>query len=313
MEKQEGHKPVLLEECLQNLNLFPGQWIVDGTLGGGGHSEEILKKILPSGKLIGVDKDEEAIKRCQKRFQGAGNDILYLHGDFKELPQLLAQAGIKTVGGILIDLGVSSFQLEDAARGFSYGQTAVLDMRMDKTSPLTAGDVVNGYSRTELTRIFRDYGEEKWASRIAEFIERARANKRIETTDELTEIIKNAIPASARRQGPHPSKRTFQAIRIEVNGELAGLGHAVGEFTDLLTPGGRLCVITFHSLEDRIIKQTMRKLENPCECPPKAPICTCGKKPAAKVITRKPIVPGVEELEENPRARSAKLRVLEKL
>ncbi|MEI6101056.1 MAG: 16S rRNA (cytosine(1402)-N(4))-methyltransferase RsmH [Eubacteriales bacterium] len=313
MEKQEGHKPVLLEECLQNLNLFPGQWIVDGTLGGGGHSEEILKKILPGGKLIGVDKDEEAIERCKTRFQGAGEDILYLHGDFKELPQLLAQAGIETVNGILIDLGVSSFQLEDAARGFSYGQTAVLDMRMDKTSPLTACDVVNEYSRMELTRIFRDYGEEKWASRIAEFIERARANKKIETTDELTQIIKNAIPASARRQGPHPSKRTFQAIRIEVNGELAGLGHAVDEFTDLLAPGGRLCVITFHSLEDRIIKQTMRKLENPCECPPKAPICTCGKKPVAKVITRKPIVPGAEELEGNPRARSAKLRVLEKL
>lgn len=313
MEKQEGHKPVLLNECLLGLNLHPGQTIVDGTLGGGGHSAEILKRILPGGKLIGVDKDEEAIERCKKRFKAAGADILYLHGDFKELPQLLAQAGIKTVDGILIDLGVSSFQLEDAARGFSYSQPAVLDMRMDKTSPLTAGDVVNGYAKDELTRIIRDYGEEKWASRIAEFIERARAKKRIDTSDELNEIIRNAIPASARRQGPHPSKRTFQAIRIEVNGELAGLGQAVGDFTDLLAHGGRLCVIAFHSLEDRIVKQAMRKLENPCECPPTSPICTCGKKPVARVITRKPIAPAGEELEENPRARSAKLRVLEKL
>ena len=313
MEKQEGHKPVLLQECLVNLNLHPGQTIVDGTMGGGGHSAEILKRILPGGKLIGVDKDEEAIERCKKRFQGAGNDVLYLHGDFKELPQLLAQTGLETVDGILIDLGVSSFQLEDASRGFSYGQPAVLDMRMDKASPLTAAEVVNGYAKEDLTRIIRDYGEEKWASRIAEFIERARAKKKIETSEELNEIIRNAIPASARRQGPHPSKRTFQAIRIEVNGELAGLDKAIGDHTELLTCGGRLCVITFHSLEDRIVKQAMRKLENPCECPPTSPICICGKKPVARVITRKPIGPSGEELEENPRARSAKLRVLEKL
>jgi 16S rRNA (cytosine1402-N4)-methyltransferase len=313
MDKQEGHKPVLLNECIQNLNLTPGMTIVDGTMGGGGHSAEILKKILPGGKLIGVDKDEEAIERCKKRFEAADHNILYLHGDFKELPQLLAQAGVKTVDGILIDLGVSSFQLEDAERGFSYNQPAVLDMRMDKTSPLTAYDVVNGYSKSDLTHVIRDYGEEKWASRIAEFIERARANKKIETTDDLTEIIKNAIPASARRQGPHPSKRTFQAIRIEVNGELAGLDRAIGDHANLLSHGGRLCVITFHSLEDRIVKQAMRKLENPCECPPTSPICTCGKTPTAKVITRKPISPTGDELEENPRARSAKLRVLEKL
>lgn len=313
MEKQDGHIPVLLEECLENLKLSAGLTVVDGTIGGGGHAAEIIKKILPGGKLIGVDKDEEALARCKKKFAGFDQDILYLHCDFKELPRQLAENDIQKVDGILIDLGVSSFQLEDAQRGFSYNLDAALDMRMDKTSSLTAADVVNGYSREEITRVIRDFGEEKWAFRIAEFIVRARAQKRIETTEELTQIIKNAIPASARRQGPHPSKRTFQAIRIEVNGELTGLEQAVYDLSGLLSSGGRLCMITFHSLEDRIVKRAMRKLQNPCECPPSAPVCTCGKEKTALVITRKPITPGDAELEKNARARSAKLRVIEKL
>lgn len=312
MEKQEAHIPVMLGECMQNLGLSAGKTVVDATLGGGGHAGEILKRILPGGKLIGVDKDEEAIQRCKKKFEDDQN-ILYLHCDFKELPGMLAENGIQKVDGILIDLGVSSFQLEDAQRGFSYNQEARLDMRMDKSAHLTAYDVVNGYAKGDLAKVIRDYGEEKWAFRIAEFIERRRKEKEIETTAELTEIIKNAIPAAARRDGPHPSKRTFQAIRIEVNGELAGLEKAVYDFAELLKPEGRLCVITFHSLEDRIVKQAMKKLFNPCECPPKAPICTCGKVRTVRIITTKPIVPGENEILENARARSAKLRVIEKL
>jgi 16S rRNA (cytosine1402-N4)-methyltransferase len=313
MEKQEAHIPVLMGECIQNLGLSAGKTIVDATLGGGGHAGEILKRILPGGKLIGVDKDEEAIERCQKRFSGNDKDILYLHGDFKELPGMLAENGVQKVDGILIDLGVSSFQLEDAERGFSYNQDARLDMRMDKRSRLSAYEVVNGYGKAELAKVIRDYGEEKWASRIADFIDRRRNEKKIETTAELTEVIKNAIPAAARRSGPHPAKRTFQAIRIEVNGELAGLEKAIYDFAELLNPGGRLCVIAFHSLEDRIVKQAMKKLYNPCECPPDAPVCLCGKVRSIRIITTKPIVPGEEEILENARARSAKLRVIEKL
>lgn len=313
MEKQEAHIPVMMGECIQNLGLSAGKSVVDATLGGGGHAGEILKRILPGGKLIGVDKDEEAIQRCKKKFEGNDQNILYLHCDFKDLPGMLAENGIQKVDGILIDLGVSSFQLEDAERGFSYNQEARLDMRMDQSAQLTAYDVVNGYSKNDLIKVIRNYGEEKWASRIADFIERRRNEKMIETTAELTEIIKNAIPAAARRNGPHPSKRTFQAIRIEVNGELAGLERAVYEFSELLKPTGRLCVITFHSLEDRIVKQAMKKLFNPCECPPSAPVCTCGKKRTVEIITRKPIMPSEDEIANNARARSAKLRVIEKL
>jgi 16S rRNA (cytosine1402-N4)-methyltransferase len=313
MEIQGAHVPVLLRESIENLKLAPGKTVVDGTLGGGGHAEEILKRILPGGRLIGLDRDEAAITRCEKRLAAFKKDILYAHSDFKQLPRVLAENGIKEVDGILIDLGVSSYQLEEEERGFSYNQDAKLDMRMDQTASLTAYDVVNGYTRNELRRVIREYGEEKWAARIAQFIEEQRAEKSIETTAQLAEVIKKAIPAAARRNGPHPAKRTFQAIRIEVNGELSGLAEAVTDFAGLLKSGGRLCVITFHSLEDRIVKHAMKKLYNPCECPPDAPICVCGKERTVEIISRKPILPGEDEIAENPRARSAKLRVIEKL
>ncbi len=313
METQGGHLPVLLGECIENLKLAPGQTVVDCTMGGGGHSAEILKKILPGGLLVGLDKDEAAITRCKKRFEGFRENVLFAHSDFKNLPQVLLQSGVEKADGILADLGVSSYQLEEAERGFSYNQDAKLDMRMDLTAPLTAFDVVNGYTEGEIRKVIREYGEEKWAARIAQFIVRSRTGKKIDTTAELAEIIKSAIPAAARRKGPHPAKRTFQAIRIEVNEELSGLGQAVEDFAGLLKSGGRLCIITFHSLEDRIVKLAMRKLYDPCECPPDAPVCMCGKVGTVKIITRKPIGPSEKEVMENPRARSAKLRVIEKL
>lgn len=313
METQGAHLPVLLDECIENLKPAPGMTMVDATLGGGGHAEEILKRILPGGLLVGVDKDPMALERCRERFAGFEKNILLLHSDFKDLPRVLAEKGAGEADGILADLGVSSFQLEEAERGFSYNQDARLDMRMDLTADLTAYDVVNGYAEEDIKRIIRDYGEEKWAARIAQFIARRRAQKSIETTAELAGIIKNAIPAAARRSGPHPAKRTFMAVRIEVNGELAGLAEAVEDFSKLLKSGGRLCVITFHSLEDRIVKLAMRKLQDPCECPPDSPVCVCGKKGTVRIVTRKPVVPSEKETEENPRARSAKLRVCEKL
>jgi 16S rRNA (cytosine1402-N4)-methyltransferase len=313
METQGGHLPVLLGECIEKLKLEPGQTVVDCTMGGGGHSAEILKKILPGGLLVGLDKDEAAITRCKKRFEGFRENVLFVHSDFKNLPQVLLQSGVEKADGILADLGVSSYQLEEAERGFSYNQDAKLDMRMDLTAPLTAFDVVNGYTEGEIRKVIREYGEEKWAARIAQFIVRSRTAKKIDTTAELAEIIKSAIPAAARRKGPHPAKRTFQAIRIEVNEELSGLGQAVEDFAGLLKSGGRLCIITFHSLEDRIVKLAMRKLYDPCECPPDAPVCMCGKVGTVKIITRKPIGPSEKEVMENPRARSAKLRVIEKL
>ena len=313
METQGMHLPVLLEECIENLNPAPGKTIVDGTLGGGGHSAEILKRILPGGRLVGVDKDEAALERCQRRLADFKDNILFAHSDFKYLPQVLADLGIGQVDGILVDLGVSSYQLEEAERGFSYNQDSRLDMRMDLSAPLSAYEVVNEYSQEEIKRVIREYGEERWAARIAQFIAKRREEKKIETTGELTEVIKAAIPAAARRKGPHPAKRTFQAIRIEVNGELSGLSSAVADFAGLLKSKGRLCVITFHSLEDRIVKLAMRKLKDPCECPADSPVCICGKVGTVKLITRKPIVPGEKETEDNPRARSAKLRVIEKI
>ncbi len=287
--------------------------MVDGTLGGGGHAAELLKKILPGGLLVGLDKDVAALQRCKKKFKDFENNILFAHSDFKELPRVLEEKGIGQVDGILVDLGVSSFQLEEAERGFSYNQDARLDMRMDMTSPLTAWDVVNGYAEEDIKRVIREYGEEKWAARIAQFIAKRRSGQSIDTTAQLAEVIKDAIPAAARRNGPHPAKRTFQAVRIEVNGELAGLGQAVEDFAGLLSSGGRLCVITFHSLEDRIVKQTMKRLQDPCECPRSSPVCVCGKVGTVRIITRKPVAPSEKETEENPRARSAKLRVIEKL
>ena len=313
MNYQHEHKSVLLDESIENMCLKPGSAVIDATLGGGGHAREILKRILPGGHLFGFDKDADAIARCKDALSEFEQNVTFIHDDFKNAQAVLGELGIKQVNAVIADLGVSSFQLEDAERGFSYNADAKLDMRMDQNAFPSAYEVVNSYTTGALTRILRDYGEEKWAARIAQFIVEARTQKYIETTGELTEIIKRAIPAGARREGPHPAKRTFQALRIEVNGELKDLDRAVEQFAELLAPGGRLCVITFHSLEDRIVKQAMKKLYHPCECPPEAPICTCGKVRTVELITRKPIVASQEELEDNPRARSAKLRVLEKI
>lgn len=304
------HKSVLLKETIEHLNINPEGIYVDGTLGGGGHSEEILKR-LTTGKLIAIDRDEEAILAAKERLKDYKN-VIYIKDNFKNIKEILRNLGIEKVDGILLDLGVSSYQLEEVERGFSYMKDAPLDMRMDKTSPFSAYDVVNRYSEKELERVIREYGEEKWASRIAKFIVEERKKGDIKTTSQLVEIIKKAIPASARRMGPHPAKRTFQAIRIEVNEELKDLDRALEDMVEVLRGKGRIAVITFHSLEDRIVKNTFKKLENPCTCPPGMP-CTCGKQPVIKIITKKPILPSKEEVEENPRSRSAKLRVAEKL
>ena len=304
------HKSVLLKETIEHLNINPEGIYVDGTLGGGGHSEEILKR-LTTGKLIAIDRDEEAILAAKERLKDYKN-VIYIKDNFKNIKEILRNLGIEKVDGILLDLGVSSYQLEEVERGFSYMKDAPLDMRMDKTSPFSAYDVVNRYSEKELERVIREYGEEKWASRIAKFIVEERKKGDIKTTSQLVEIIKKAIPASARRMGPHPAKRTFQAIRIEVNEELKDLDKALEDMVEVLRGKGRIAVITFHSLEDRIVKNTFKKLENPCTCPPGLP-CTCGKQPVIKIITKKPILPSKEEVEENPRSRSAKLRVAEKL
>ncbi len=312
MTTQGGHIPVLYEETLDALNLKNGQTVVDGTMGGGGHSQGILERILPGGRLIGIDKDTAAIERCKKRLESFEDNILFVHDDFKHIEEILKENGIGKIDGAVLDLGVSSYQLDEGERGFSYQQEAPLDMRMNRHSALCAKTVVNEYSQNELTRILREYGEEKWAARIAKFIVDARSQKEIETTEELTQLIKNAIPAAARREGPHPAKRSFQAIRIEVNSELSDLGKALESYVQALKSGARLAVITFHSLEDRIVKQTFKKLFDPCECPKDFPICVCGKTSQVKLVTRKPIIPGEQELEDNPRARSAKLRVVEK-
>ncbi|MEG0381813.1 MAG: 16S rRNA (cytosine(1402)-N(4))-methyltransferase RsmH [Christensenella sp.] len=307
-----GHVPVLYEKTLELINLENGKLIVDGTLGGAGHAQGILERISPDGKLIGIDKDAAAIERCTKRLEQYKEQITLVHSDFKQIKQVLETLGIKEIDGAVLDLGVSSFQLDEGERGFSYNADAALDMRMDRDSAFSAYDVVNEYSQDDLCRVIRDYGEEKWAARIAQFIVQERKISSIGTTNQLTEVIKKAIPAGARRNGPHPSKRTFQAIRIEVNGELSGLSEAIEDYVSVLASGGRLAIITFHSLEDRIVKQTFRKLFDPCECPKDFPVCVCGKTSQVKLITRKPLLPTEAELETNPRARSAKLRVAEK-
>lgn len=306
------HVSVLYNECMDALNIRPDGIYVDGTLGGGGHSSGICERLSEEGRLIGVDRDTAAIEAASKRLEPYNCKKEYLHTNYSDVDAIREAAG-QGVSGILLDLGVSSFQLDNADRGFSYMHDAPMDMRMNEDDTFTAYEVVNGYSADELTRIFRDYGEEKWASRIAAFIEKTRADKPIETTGELVEIIKAAIPASARRNGPHPAKRTFQAIRIEVNAELEHLRRAVSELPDLLEVGGRLAIITFHSLEDRIVKNEFDKRLNPCTCPKEFPVCVCGKTTDIKKVSRKPIVPSEEELEVNPRARSAKLRVIEKI
>ncbi len=304
------HISVLLRECMEGLDIKPDGIYVDGTMGGGGHSLEIAKR-LTTGRLIGIDQDLNAHMAAKERLKEHLDKVTFVHDNFGNIGQILDQLGIDKIDGMLLDIGVSSHQLDEAERGFSYQQDAPLDMRMDATKPFSAYDVVNTYSEDELNRIIFTYGEERWAKRIAQFIVAARADKPITRTGELVEIIKKAVPKGARKDGPHPAKRTFQAIRIEVNGELDVLQRAIDDAAVRLKPGGRLCIITFHSLEDRIVKEAFRKQENPCICPPEFPVCVCGRKPVGKVITRKPIVPSAEELQYNHRARSAKLRILE--
>ncbi len=304
------HISVLLNECIDNLNITPDGIYVDGTMGGGGHSLEIAKR-LTTGRLICIDQDPNAHEAAGKRLAEYKDRITFVRDNFGNIANILDSLGIEKIDGMLLDIGVSSHQLDEAERGFSYQQDAPLDMRMNPDRPFSAYDVVNGYDEDELDRVIFTYGEERWARRIAQFIVKERENKPIETTGELVDIIKKAVPKGARKDGPHPAKRTFQAIRIEVNGELEVLQRAIDDVAARLAVGGRLCIITFHSLEDRIVKEAFRKQENPCICPPQFPVCVCGKKPLGRVITRKPILPSKEELEGNPRSRSAKLRVLE--
>ena len=297
---------------MNNLNIKPDGIYVDGTLGGGGHAYGIGQRLSKDGLHIGIDRDQDALDAAAKRLAPLQCRKILVRSTYAEIKDVLAREGISGIDGALLDIGVSSFQLDNSERGFSYMQDAPLDMRMNRDDLLTAADVVNGYTKQQLTDIIREYGEERWAGRIADFIVKARKEKEIETTWQLVDIIKAAIPASARREGPHPAKRTFQAIRIEVNGELEQLEKAVDEFVDVLNPGGRLCIITFHSLEDRIVKQAYSRRLNPCTCPPEFPVCVCGKVTDAVKVTGKPIIAGEEELEKNPRARSAKLRVIGK-
>ena len=304
------HISVLLNECIDNLNITPDGIYVDGTIGGGGHSLEIAKR-LTTGRLICIDQDPNAHEAAGKRLAEYKDRITFVRDNFGNIANILDSLGIEKIDGMLLDICVSSHQLDEAERGFSYQQDAPLDMRMNPDRPFSAYDVVNGYDEDELDRVIFTYGEERWARRIAQFIVKEREAKPIETTGELVDIIKKAVPKGARKDGPHPAKRTFQAIRIEVNGELEVLQRAIDDVAARLAVGGRLCIITFHSLEDRIVKEAFRKQENPCICPPQFPVCVCGKKPLGRVITRKPILPSKEELEENPRSRSAKLRVLE--
>jgi len=306
------HQSVLLEETISNLNIQPDGIYVDGTLGGGGHAFHVCSRLGGKGHFIGIDQDGAAIEAAGERLKPFGDKVTIVRSNYSDMKQVLQSLGVSGVNGIVLDLGVSSYQLDTAERGFSYRENAPLDMRMDRRQEKTARDIINGYSEMELYRIIRDYGEDKFAKNIAKHIVRARQEKPVETTDELTDIIKAAIPMKFRAVGGHPAKRTFQAIRIELNQELEVLRGHLNEMVELLDDGGRICIITFHSLEDRIVKNIFRKCENPCECPPSFPTCVCGKKSMGKVITRKPILPSEEELEINPRAKSAKLRVFER-
>ena len=305
------HKSVLLDECIEALNIRPDGIYVDGTLGRAGHSKEIVQR-LATGRLLCIDRDMAAIEAARERLAPWMDRVTLVHGNFAELSSVLEEQGISGVDGMLFDLGVSSPQLDDASRGFSYMQDAPLDMRMDTSAPLTAYEVVNSWSYEELRRILFEYGEERYAPVIAKHIVRARETAPIKTTLELVDLIRGAMPPAALREKQHPAKRSFQAIRIAVNGELDALPPMLKAAADFLNPGGRLAVITFHSLEDRIIKRTMQDMARGCTCPPEFPVCICGKKPKLKILTRKPIVSGEAELEKNPRARSAKLRVAEK-
>lgn len=305
------HVSILLNECIKELDIKEDGIYVDGTLGGGGHSSEILKN-LKNGKLIGIDRDKDALKASKERLKEYKN-FIPVHSNYSRIKEILEELDIEGVDGILMDLGVSSFQLDEASRGFSYMHDAPLDMRMNREDKISAKDVVNGYSIDELTNVIRDYGEEKYARKIAEKIIKYRENKEIETTLELVDIIKSAMPAKALREKQHPAKRTFQAIRIEVNGELRILNKAIEDGISKLNKGGRMAIITFHSLEDRIVKLKFRDLANPCTCPKEFPVCICGKEPLVKLVKRKAIEPTKEEVLENPRSRSAKLRIIERI
>lgn len=315
MTAEYRHIPVLLDECIEALDLRDGVTALDCTLGGAGHSEAIARSIAPHGTLIGIDQDDMALEAAARRLGDAGldSDPLLLKGNFADLDELLVTARVPGVDAALFDLGVSSPQFDFPERGFSYREDAPLDMRMDPgTRTLTAAEILNSYTVDDLTRVLRDYGEEKWAARIARFIVDARGEQPVNSTFQLVDIIKRAIPANARKKGGHPAKRTFQAIRIELNQELTVLEQSIDTMIDLLNPSGRLSIITFHSLEDRIVKKRFREMEHPCICPPDFPVCVCGRVSKGRVITRKPILPSEEELEVNSRSKSAKLRVFER-
>lgn len=306
------HKSVLLYETVDSLNIRPDGIYVDGTLGGGGHAYEVCRRLGEHGRLIGIDQDADAIAAATKRLEPFADKVTVVRSNYENIASVLHELGIEKVDGIYLDLGVSSYQLDTASRGFTYREDAPLDMRMDQRNTQTAADIVNTYSEMELYRIIRDYGEDRFAKNIAKHIVRQRQEKPYKTTGELIETIKAAIPAKIRATGGHPAKRTFQAIRIELNHELDVLNCSIDTMIDLLNPGGRLSIITFHSLEDRIVKKRFRDNENPCICPPEFPVCMCGRKSKGTVITRKPIVPGEEELEYNKRSKSSKLRVFER-
>ncbi len=305
------HKPVLLNETIENLRVKPEGTYVDGTLGGGGHAYEVAKRLSPQGRFIGIDQDADAIRAAGQKLAEFGN-VTLIRSNYCSIREELMGNNVTGVDGIVLDLGVSSYQLDTPQRGFSYMSDALLDMRMDQRNDLTAGDIINGYSEAELYRVIRDYGEDRFAKNIAKHIVAARAVKKIETTYELVDVIRSAIPMKIQKTMGHPAKQTFQAIRIELNRELDVLEGTLDTMIDLLNPGGRICIITFHSLEDRIVKNAFRRNENPCTCPPGLPVCVCGKVSRGKVITRKPIIPDEKEMEENPRSKSAKLRVFEK-
>ncbi len=306
------HVSVLFSEAIEHLDIKEDGIYVDGTLGGGGHASGICGELCQKGLLIGIDRDQDALDAAKARLSEYTCRKIFIQDNYSNIKGVLGELGIDAIDGAILDLGVSSFQLDQRERGFSYMKEAPLDMRMSRDDSLTAYDVVNTYDQKELTDIIRRYGEERWASRISEFIVKQREETPITTTTELVEVIKKAIPAAARREGPHPAKRTFQAIRIEVNDELSQLELAVDAFLDCLAPGGRLAIITFHSLEDRIVKEAFARRLSPCTCPKEFPICVCGKKPDVKKISGKPILPSPQEIADNPRARSAKLRVIEK-
>ena len=309
-----NHYSVLLNETIENLNIKPDGIYVDGTLGGGGHAYQVASRLSEKGRLIGIDQDADAIAAAGERLKEFGDKITIIRSNYANMKEELHRIGVEKVDGIVLDLGVSSFQLDTPERGFTYrDENAPLDMRMDDRQSLTAKDIVNGYSEMDPYRIIRDYGEDKFAKNIAKHIVQERAKKPIETTGELTEIIRASIPMKVQVTGGHPAKRTFQAIRIELNKELEVLQNNLDDMIDLLNPGGRICIITFHSLEDRIVKTNFKRNENPCTCPSDFPVCVCGKKSKGKVVTRKPILPSEEELEVNSRSKSAKLRVFERV